>query len=142
MTDILIIEDEELVRSPYAQTLSEDGYHITAVGTGRAAWDAIQDLAFDVIILDLSLPDADGLELLREIRTARHSMKILVTSGFMVGDEMPALALAAGATAVLAKPISPRRFRNSVYQLIDPSLSWRGSKPAVGRRDERQQHRR
>jgi CheY-like chemotaxis protein len=106
--------------------LSEDGYLVTVVGTARHALRAVGDGAFEVALIDLSLPDTDGIELLRQIRTELPHLKILAISGFLVGG-MPEVALAAGATATLAKPASPARLRKAVYGLLEPSGRWCGA---------------
>lgn len=76
-------------------------------------------------LLDFSLPDGDGLEVVRQIRGEHPHVSILAVSGFMVGD-MPSVALAAGATATLMKPLLPCELLNTVYRLLDPSGVWMG----------------
>jgi DNA-binding response OmpR family regulator len=122
---ILIVDDEPEVRAFFEQALSEDGYYVTAVGTARQGLRALSDGEFQVVVLDFSLPDADGLEVVRQIRGEYPDVSILAISGFMVGD-MSSIALAAGATATLLKPIIPCEFLNTVYRLLDPSGGWMG----------------
>jgi DNA-binding response OmpR family regulator len=122
---ILIVDDEPEVRAFLEQALSEDGYYVTAVATARHGLRALSDGEFQVVILDFSLPDADGLEVVRQIRGEHPDLSILAISGFMVGD-MPSIALAAGATATLLKPTIPCEFLNTVYRLLDPSEGWMG----------------
>jgi len=71
-------------------------------------------------VLDLSLPDSDGLELTRQIRGELPNLPILAISGFMVGD-MPREALAAGASATLPKPAAALALRRSISGLIADS---------------------
>jgi DNA-binding response OmpR family regulator len=122
---ILIVDDESEVRDFYEQALSEDGYYVTAVGTVRHGLRVLSDGEFQVIVLDLSLPDGDGLEVVRQIHGEYPRVSILAISGFMVGD-MSSIALAAGATATLLKPTIPCEFLNTVYRLLDPSEGWMG----------------
>ena len=100
------------------RVLAEDGYSVTTVGSGRQALRALQDVAFEVIILDMSLPDADGTELLREIRAEVPYVRILALSGMMVNG-MQTAARAAGADATLAKPATARRLIEAVDRLIE-----------------------
>ena len=123
---ILIIDDEPDVRAFFDEVLSEDGYYITTVGTAREARRAVSDGAFEIVLLDLSLPDGDGMELVREMRCEHPYLKILATSGFLVGN-MPQTVIAAGATATLAKPTTAREIRFAVYRLIEPSGRWCGA---------------
>ena len=122
---ILIVDDEPEVRAFYEQALSGDGYYVTAVGTARHGLSVLSDGEFQVIVLDLSLPDGDGLEVVRLIHGEYPRVSILAISGFMVGD-MSSIALAAGATATLLKPTIPCEFLNTVYRLLDPSEGWMG----------------
>jgi len=122
---ILIVDDEPEVRAFYEQALSEDGYYVTAVGTARHGLRALSDGEFQVVVLDLSLPDGDGLEVVRQIHGEYSHISILAISGFMVGD-ISSIALAAGATATLMKPTIPCEFLNTVYRLLDPSDGWMG----------------
>lgn len=91
----------------------------------RQGLRALSDGEFQVIVLDLSLPDDDGLEVVRQIRGEYPDLSILAISGFMVGD-MSSIALAAGATATLIKPTISCEFLNTVYRLLDPSEGWKG----------------
>lgn len=128
---ILIVDDEPEVRVLFEQILSENGYYVTAVGTARQGLRALSDEEFQVVVVDLSLPDCDGLEVVRQIHGEYPRVSILVISGVMVGD-MPGIALAAGASATLAKPTISPKLLDTVYQLLDSSLSW------MGRRVKRQ----
>jgi two-component system response regulator PilR (NtrC family) len=120
------VDDESTVRSLFEQVLAEDGYYITAVGTARQALHTLCDFEFDLIILDMSLPDKDGAELLGHIRSESADLKILAVSGFMAGG-MHDIAISAGATATLGKPTTPRKLREAVYRLLDSSCSWSGT---------------
>jgi DNA-binding response OmpR family regulator len=118
---ILIVDDEPQVRAFFERTLSEDGYYVTAVRTARQGLRALSDAEFHIVVLDFSLPDGDGLEVVRQIRGEHPHLSILAISGFMVGD-MPNIALAAGATAPLMKPTTPcellncqRRFKTTAF---------------------------
>ena len=79
---ILIVDDEREVRDFFKQALSEDGYYVTAVGTARQGLNALGDGEFQVVVLDLSLPDGDGLEVVRQIRGEHPNLSILAISGF------------------------------------------------------------
>jgi len=123
---ILVVDDESSVRRFMERVLSDVGYFVTSAPTARWALAEVRNRQLDVIVLDLSLPDADGLEVIRQIRSERLPPRILAISGFMVGD-MPNTALSAGATATLVKPIAARTLLDAVYHLLDFSGGWRGN---------------
>jgi DNA-binding response OmpR family regulator len=129
---ILIVDDEPSIQILFEEVLSEIGYHVTVVGKARQALAQLRNRDFDLVILDLSLPDGDGLDMVRQIRSEFLDLKILATSGFMVGD-MPNVVMASGASDALRKPTSPDQLCNSVYQLLDASGGWRGDSVKLGR---------
>jgi DNA-binding response OmpR family regulator len=120
---ILIVDDEPDVRTFFDRVLSEDGYCVDAVGTARQALRVLGDRAFELALVDLSLPDGDGVELMRQMRMDAPYLRILATSGFLAGT-MADVVLAAGATATLEKPATPNELRNAVYRLLEPSGGW------------------
>jgi CheY-like chemotaxis protein len=122
---ILVVDDEPSIQVLFEQVLSEIGYHVAVVGRARQAMAQLRHRQFDLVILDLSLPDGDGLDTIRQIRSEFVDLKVLAISGFMVGDMLNEL-VAAGATDALRKPTTPEQLRYSVYRVLDSSGGWRG----------------
>jgi CheY-like chemotaxis protein len=116
---ILIVEDEPAVRYLLGRALTDDGYSVTALGTAREALRAVQDVDFEVIIVDISLPDADGIDVIRQIRSDVPHVQVLAISGMMVADMLSAVR-SAGAAATLLKPTTGERVREVVGQLLNP----------------------
>lgn len=67
-TTILIVDDDKIIRTTLSQILKEEKYIAITKGTGKSALDIIKIINFDIIIVDLKLPDINGLELLKEIK--------------------------------------------------------------------------
>lgn len=102
---ILIVEDERKVGQFIERALSEQSYTVQLVRTCAAAKDALAESAFDAVILDLGLPDGDGLTLLREWRSAGFNEPVLILSARdAVEDRVKGLNL--GADDYLSKPFS------------------------------------
>ena len=78
MTRILIAEDEERIVSFLEKGLRANGYTTVAVGTGPDAVALARDDAFDLMILDLGLPDVDGREVLRQVRARGERLPVVV----------------------------------------------------------------
>ena len=114
---ILVVDDEYEIRTFFTRILSVDGYVVTAVATACQAMAAVRNREFELIVLDLSLPDSDGLELTRQIRREIPLLRILAISGYMAGD-MPSVAIAAGASATLPKPTTSSALRRSLSELL------------------------
>lgn len=102
---ILIVEDERKVGRFVERALTEQAYTVRLVTTASMARDALAESPFDAVVLDLSLPDADGLDLLREWRASGFIEPVLILSARdAVHDRIQGLNL--GADDYLSKPFS------------------------------------
>ncbi|MBX5467243.1 MAG: response regulator transcription factor [Firmicutes bacterium] len=102
---VALVEDDADLRAVLRQYLEHDGHRVVAVGTGKEALMAAG--AADLMILDLALPDLDGVEVLRRIRAAGHLLPILIlTARGSEADRL--LGLGLGADDYVVKPVSPR----------------------------------
>jgi CheY-like chemotaxis protein len=79
---VLIVDDDPETRIAFRRILEETGYFVSDVNTGRQALTALQDSFFEVMLLDLSMPDMDGLEVLRFVRTRFPDLRTIVVSEF------------------------------------------------------------
>lgn len=103
MTQILIIEDEERIASFVAKGLRGAGYATLTVGTARDGLDAAIGAQPDLIILDLGLPDEDGMALLQRLRGSGVSVPVIILSARRSLDDTVA-GLEGGADDYMAKP--------------------------------------
>lgn len=101
---ILIVDDEEQIRRALKSILTTRKYEVISAGSGEEALDLAIDYSPDMIILDLSLPEMDGIEVCRELR-AWYSGPILILS-VRSGDADKIAALDGGADDYLTKPFS------------------------------------
>jgi DNA-binding response OmpR family regulator len=69
LTHILIVDDDILQCELWNMLLRRAGYHVHAVHTGQAGLDYVEQQPIDLVILDFTLPDINGLEMLRRLRT-------------------------------------------------------------------------
>ena len=100
---LLLIEDDAAMQATLQRTLSRRGIHVTAVGDGALALNAWQAARPDAVVLDLSLPGMDGLEVLASARGRGWVTPVLIlTARGTVGDRV--LGLNTGADDYLAKP--------------------------------------
>jgi DNA-binding NtrC family response regulator len=115
---ILVVDDDPQIRESFRKTLEKAGYLVTDVGTGREASKAVSEWLFGVMILDLSMPDEDGFEVIRSVRSDAPSLKILVVSEYMAGRMLP-VAAKFGATATMNKAEAPERLLTTVCRLLE-----------------------
>jgi len=114
---VLVADDEAQIRTLFRRLLEETGYFVTEARNGREALRALSDQFFELMILDLSMPDMDGFEVLKLARTELPNLKVLVMSGFMHGALLEAATLC-GAAAVLEKPLSPDSLLTTVCKVL------------------------
>ena len=66
--NILIIEDDTLIRDLYSEELKRNGFIVDGVGTGKEGLQKLSQVKYDILLLDIMLPDINGLEILKKIR--------------------------------------------------------------------------
>ncbi|HOW84664.1 MAG TPA: sigma-54 dependent transcriptional regulator [Candidatus Aminicenantes bacterium] len=105
MRSILIVEDDPLVRKTLASQLAKKGFEIAAAETGEDGVEAFAEGSPDLVLLDVRLPDIDGLEVLRRIKDRDRRAVILVMTAF---DDMKTTveAVKLGAFEYLVKPLN------------------------------------
>jgi two-component system KDP operon response regulator KdpE len=120
---VLVIDDEVQIRRLLRLTFEDAGYQVREAGTGQAGLDEAAQRAPDAIVVDLGLPDMDGVEVIRQLR-AWCTTPVLILSVF--GQEGRKVAgLDAGADDYLTKPFSDRELLARLRALL------RRIKPAV-----------
>jgi DNA-binding response OmpR family regulator len=113
---ILIVEDERTLREGLTDLLSAAGHEVVAHENGRPAVSCGTHEAFDLVLLDLMLPDLDGVEVCRRLRRARPSLPILMLTARGSEDDKVA-GLEAGADDYLTKPFAVRELLARIQAL-------------------------
>src|SRR6188472_842142 len=103
---VLLVKDDARLATMVADYLGEAGFRVVVAATGKAATQAIGTEGFDLVILDLMLPDADGLDLCRNIRGKSDIPMLMLTARGDPLDRVVGLEL--GADDYLPKPFEPR----------------------------------
>ncbi|GAB2639198.1 response regulator transcription factor [Gordonia jinhuaensis] len=103
MTDVLLAEDDAAIAEPLARALTREGYGCEIVSTGTAAYERALDNRFELLVLDLGLPEMDGLEVCRRVRAVRPGLSVLMLTART--DEVDfVVGLDAGADDYVGKP--------------------------------------
>jgi DNA-binding response OmpR family regulator len=103
-TRVLVVEDEPGIAEPLAAHLAREGFEATAVGTVADARHAVEQAPPDVVVLDVMLPDGDGRDLCRELRSASDVPILLLTARGADADRIVGLEI--GADDYIVKPFS------------------------------------
>ena len=109
---ILVVEDEESIRTNIVSYLKDQNYEVFQAGDGRRALQLFEDIQPDLVILDLMLPEVDGLEVCKEIRKSHNTPVIMVTARNEEIDKL--LGLELGADDYMTKPFSLREMNARV----------------------------
>ena len=128
MASVLVVEDDQFVRSALIRHLSEAGHTVRSVGTALEALREVAQVGFDVVILDLGLPDLDGSEALKMLRGLSDVPVIVATAR---DDEAETVRLLnAGADDYLVKPFSVEHLSARLTAVLRRARG-RGDAPAV-----------
>ena len=115
--NILLIEDDAVLADGLIHTLNNAGYIVTCAVTGNYAEQVLCAQDFDLIVLDLGLPDMDGLQLLRNLRLRKLALPILIlTARDDINDRIEGIEQ--GADDYMTKPFELRELEARIHALI------------------------
>jgi two-component system alkaline phosphatase synthesis response regulator PhoP len=132
MSRILIVEDEKDIATVMADDLQVEGHEVEIASDGNAALQRAREGTWDLILLDLMLPRKDGLDVCRELRSARISTPIIMLTA-RAHEAEKVLGLELGADDYVTKPFSPRELRARIKAVL---RRFREERPAVYRFDD------
>ena len=118
MAKILIVEDEEKLARFLELELSHEGYAVAKAGDGRTGLTMAESGRFDLIVLDIMLPEMSGLELLRRLRRTSSVPVILLTARGAVTDKVSGLDM--GANDYITKPFAIEELLARIRVLLRP----------------------
>jgi DNA-binding response OmpR family regulator len=105
---VLLVDDDPIVRATYEHLLKEHGYEVLSAGDGNEALSCLRESSVGAILLDVFMPDRDGLETLIEVKKEFPGVRVIVMTGGGLGTRQEYLAIASkfGADAIVKKPAS------------------------------------
>src|SRR5512144_892095 len=104
---VLVVDDERNIQLTLSRALSMEGYSVEAAGGGREALEKIAALPVDVVVMDVRMPDLDGLSVLEKARETRPDLRVVIMSGHG-SIETVRSAFKLGAFDYLEKPITEK----------------------------------
>src|SRR5579872_1692893 len=102
---ILVVDDETEIREGLEMLLTSEGYGVSSAETGASGLAKLEERPFDLLLLDVSLPDRNGLDLLREIRLRDPQLSVVLITAYGSID-MARAAFKSGAMDYITKPWS------------------------------------
>lgn len=117
---ILLVDDEERVLLVLGTICSSEGYKVLKANGGREALDVCREEHVDLVILDIYMPDMNGLDLIRRLRSNFRHTKIIAISGggAMAGKDVLQLARERGATHTFGKPFQLQKLKEAIQELL------------------------
>lgn len=115
---ILVVDDEEIMRSSLSDWLREDGYHVFAVDDGYKAIDLVKNEEWDLAVVDLKMPKIDGLEVLRRISKIKPGLPVIIITAFATIDTA-VMAIKEGAADYIVKPFNPEEISVVIAKLVE-----------------------
>src|SRR5690242_10638938 len=115
---ILVVDDESEIREGLELLLASEGYGVSSAGTGESGLAKLEEKPFDLLLLDVSLPDRNGIDLLREIRLRDPHLPIVLITAYG-SIEMARAAFKNGAMDYITKPWSNDELLAQVAQAVE-----------------------
>jgi CheY-like chemotaxis protein len=114
---VLVVDDEEIIRESLKEWLSSHGYEVTTAEDGAQALKMMREKNFGVTILDLKLPDKDGIQVLTEAREYKPDLKSIFITAYPTVDAA-AKARKLGASDFIPKPFEPEQLEKSIEKVL------------------------
>lgn len=103
---ILVIDDEDIVRTSCSRTLCPEGYEVKLAKNGAEGLKFANEERFDLVLTDLKMPDIDGIEVLRMIKEKWPETEVIIVTGYQTVDTA-VKAIKFGAYDYIEKPFTP-----------------------------------
>jgi PAS domain S-box-containing protein len=128
---VLIVDDEEGQRKSLSLILKKKGYEVESAGTGKEALNKAKSRFIDLVLLDIKLPDIDGIDLIARLKDLNHDLPVIMISGF-ASVENTVRSMNSGASAYLVKPISNDEMLVKIQDLLERQELIREKRQAEG----------
>jgi len=103
MQRILIVDDEELIRASLKKAATEEGYEAFLAENGKEALSLVEEISLDLVLLDLKLPDMNGIDVLKKIKQLNEDLLVIIITGY-ASVESAVKAIKLGAYDYIKKP--------------------------------------
>ena len=140
MSRILVVDDDSMIRLVVKSILERQSHSVVLAECGHEGAEAIEAYAFDIAIVDIFMPDMNGIETIKVFRRSAPKLPIIVMSGYAFRDangpttDFFRMALDLGATECLHKPFTPSQLLQAVQVCTPRAASASESRCAPGSR--------
>ncbi len=117
--NVLIVDDEKNLTQAMRRLLSAEGYRAEVAASGEIALEAIKELSYDIILLDINMPGMNGLEAFKKLRKVSPKSKVIMITGY--GKTLKALVEEArelGVHSIIDKPFKINQITDAIQEII------------------------
>ena len=122
MKKILIVDDESNIRLGLNKCLAKEGYYIEEASNGEEALKLIYNKKYDLILMDVQMPELNGFDVLKRIRKFGNSTRVIMMTAFGT-VEMAVDSMKIGAVDFLSKPFTISKVRDVVKEVLDKDMN-------------------
>ncbi len=115
---ILIIDDEDVILRLSKDILAKENYEVRTISSGNEGVKLLENERFDLLLTDIKMPDIDGIDVIRQVRTNNKEIPIIVITAHGTLD-VAIHALRLGAQGFLLKPFAPAEMRSAVFEALE-----------------------
>lgn len=126
MTRLLVVDDDDAFRGTIGRDLAEHGYDVRFAANADEAIVKLSAEPIDILLTDLRMPGADGIDLLLQVRTLSARTRTILMSGYATARDYQR-AIECGAVRVLCKPFTSSELLQAIRQAVDCETGFRGS---------------
>ena len=123
---VLVIDDEDIVRTSCSRTLVPEGYEMELARNGIEGLKRLEESRFDLVLTDLKMPDMDGIEVLRNIKERWPGVEVIIITGYQT-VETAVKAIKLGAFDYIEKPFTPDSLIAAVEKAFEHRKGLRGA---------------
>jgi len=117
---ILVVDDEENMQVLLKRVLGKAGYDVECAGSGAAALRLAADMSFDLAVVDVCMPEMDGIEVLKKLKAINTQIPVIMISAYPVwGKKQNAERM--GCTDYLSKPVDMKYLKELIKKELDGS---------------------
>ena len=123
---LLVVDDEEHIRSAIAEALELEGFRVDTADSGVSALEALARTSYDLMILDIRMPDVDGVQVMTRVHQQFPELRVVVLTGY-AALESAITAVKTGAVDYLEKPTSTHEIVRTVKMALQRHVSGRSA---------------
>lgn len=131
MTNILIVDDDKLIRWSLKEIFAQEGYRVDTAESSAQALTLVETNSYQLVLADFEIDDEDGGEMLRKIQAIRPGIKVIILSALPAQQIEPSLS---GVTyhSILEKPFRSDMIKSTVGEALDLLTLRKGARPSGG----------